>query len=135
MRIESINANRIYVVGEDDVKLLDRILEQEDKEGTTFVRATNIEGIYDYGYQQKKADYMGNPTGYIWSSRAGVMNKVFNTKLIEVAYAEDLPFNSFSSYAIDLNILEPLLEETNYMIDWTPTITDTDVVYRLVKKA
>lgn len=123
---------RPYIVGEN-IKLLDRILEFEDKEGTCFVTNTNVEGIYSYGYQQKKADYFGNPAGYIWSSRASVMNKVFNTTLIDIYYCESY-HSSGRCLAIDLHVLEPLLENTEYMIDWTPIVDKEDVTYKLVKR-
>ena len=77
---------------------------------------------------------MGNPAGYVWSSRAGVMNKEFDVALIEVVYSKN---NSHCPMAcsMDLAHLKPLLEGTDYKIDWAPREDNTDVVYRIVKRS
>lgn len=122
-----------YFVGEEGLKIGDVVLEKEVKDGTYFVRKTNIEGIFKYGFRQNKEDAFGNPAGYVWLSRAGVMNKEFGVALIEVVYSKN---NSHcpTACSMDLAHLEPLLEGTEYMIDWTPHEDDTDVVYRIVKR-
>ena len=135
MRFDFMGYNNTpYFVGEEDLKTGEVVLEKEVKDGTYFVRKTNIEGIFKYGFRQKEADIFGNSAGYVWSSRAGVMNKEFDVALVEVVYSKN---NSHCpmSCSMDLAHLEPLLEGTEYMIDWTPREDDTDVVYRIVKRS
>lgn len=134
MRFDSMGYNTPYIVGEEDLKTEEIVLKKEVKDGTYFVRKTNIEGIFNYGFEQSEADYLGNPAGYVWSSRAGVMNKEFGIALVEVVYKKD---NSHCPKAcsMDLAHLEPLLEGTDYKIDWTPHEDDTDVVYKIVKRS
>ena len=135
MRFDFMGYNNTpYIVGEEDLKTGEVVLEKEVKDGTYFVKKTNIDGIFTYGFRQNKEDYMGNPAGYVWSSRAGVMNKEFDVALIEVVYSKN---NSHCPMAcsMDLAHLEPLLEGTDYKIDWAPREDNTDVVYRIVKRS
>lgn len=122
--------NTPYIIGEEDLKTEEVVLEKEANDGTYFVRKTNIEGIFKYGFRQNKEDFMGNPAGYVWSSRAGVMNKEFDVALVEVCYKKE-GSSSYTSCSMDLAHLEPLLEGTSYEIVWEPVIDDTDVVYRI----
>lgn len=133
MRFDFMGYNNTpYIVGDEDLKTEEIVLEKEVEDGTYFVRKTNIDGIFTYGFKQNTADCFGNPAGYVWSSRAGVMNKEFDIALVEIVYSQN---NSHCPKAcsMDLAHLEPLLEGTEYMIDWTPREDDTDVVYRIVK--
>lgn len=135
MRFDFMGYNNTpYFVGEEDLERGEIVLEKEVEDGTCFVRKTNIEGIFTYGFKQKNADYLGNPAGYIWSSRAGVMNKEFDIALVEVFYKKE---NSHCprSCSMDLAHVEQLLEGTEYMIDLTPRENNTDVVYKIVKRS
>lgn len=135
MRFDFMGYNNTpYIVGEEALKTGEVVLEKEVEDGTYFVRKTNIEGIFKYGFRQSKEDIFGNPAGYVWSSRAGVMNKEFDVALVEVCYKKE-GSPSYTSCSMDLAHLEPLLEGTEYMIDWTPHENDTDVVYRIVKRS
>ena len=135
MRFDFMGYNNTpYIVGEEDPKTERIVLEKEVNDGTYFVRKTNIEGIFKYGFRQNEEDYMGNSVRYVWSSRAGVMNKEFDIALVEVVYKKE---NSCCPIfcSIDLVHLEPLLEGTEYMIDWAPHEDDTDVVYKIIKRS
>ena len=135
MRFDFMGYNNTpYIVGEEDLKTEEIVLEKEVEDGTYFVKKTHIDGIFTYGFRQNKEDYMGNPAGYVWSSRAGVMNKEFDIALVEVVYSKN---NSHCPMAcsMDLAHLEPLLEGTDYKIDWAPHEDDTDVVYRIIKRS
>lgn len=135
MRLDFMGYNNTpYIIGEEDLKTEEIFLEKEVEDGTYFVRKTNIDGIFTYGFKQSKEDYSGNPAGYVWSSRAGVMNKEFDVALVKVVYKKE-GSPSYTSCAIDLVHLEPLLEGTDYIIDLTPHENDTDVVYRIVKRS
>lgn len=134
MRFDFMGYNNTpYIVGEEDLKSEEIVLEKEVEDGTYFVRKTNIDGIFTYGFRQNKEDYIGNPAGYVWSSRAGVMNKAFDVALVEVCYKKE-GSPSYTSCSMDLAHLEQLLEGTEYMIDWTSHEDATDVVYKIVKR-
>lgn len=134
MRFDFMGYNSTpYIIGEEDLKTGEVVLEKEVEDGTYFVRKTNIEGIFKYGFRQNKEDYMGNPAGYVWSSRAGVMNKEFDVALVEVCYKKE-GSPSYTSCSMDLAHLEPLLEGTDYKIDWASRENDTDVVYKIIKR-
>lgn len=121
-----------YIIGEEKLEVKERVMEHATSEGTYFIRRTNIEGIFTYGFEQNKPDFMGHSAGYVWSSRCGVMNKVFDTALIEINYKkEGAP--SYQSCAINLADLENILTNTEWKVDWTPRETDTDVSYHVVK--
>lgn len=126
--------NRLYLVGEEDLKTGEIVLEKEVEDGTYFVRKTNIDGIFKYGFRQNKEDYFGNPAGYVWSSRASVMNKQFNLALIDVVYKREKSYLPISC-SMDVAHLEQLLSGTEYTIDKSPRENDTDVVYRVVKRS
>lgn len=135
MRFDFMGYNNTpYIVGEEDLKTGEVVLEKEVKDGTYFVKKTNIDGIFTYGFRQNKEDYMGNPAGYVWSSRAGVMNKEFDVALIEVVYKKE---NSCCpmSCSMDLAHLEQLLSGTEYAIDKSPREDGADVVYKIVKRS
>lgn len=129
LKIRSISNGNVYLEGDVNVMNNEVIHSKEDNEGTLFVKNTNIEGIFNYGYKTKFADPVWDkPAGYVWSSRASVMNKTFGLKLLDVTY-------NYCSVAIDLAHLEALLVDTEYEIDWEPLIKDEDVVYKLKKKS
>lgn len=135
MRIDGIKQDIVYIIGEEDLKCNDRCLVKEDEEGILFITNTNIDGIFCYGYEQKKEDFLGHGPGYVWSSRASVMNAAFDVALIEACYKkENCP--SYRCCSIDLATLESLLKETDYEIDWTPYPSNdgVDIHYRLKKK-
>ena len=67
---------RIQAVGERQFKIT------EDRKYKLFYQPTNIEGVYYYGCIQLKDDY-DHKAGYVWSSRASVINKAFNLDLID----------------------------------------------------
>ena len=135
MRFDFMGYNNTpYIIGEEDLKTEEVVLEKEVEDGAYFVRKTNIEGIFKYGFRQKESDIFGNSAGYVWSSRAGVMNKEFDVALVEVCYKKE-GSPSYTSCSMDLAHLEPLLEGTGYEIVWEPVVDDNDVVYRIVKRS
>ena len=135
MRIDFMGRDgMLRIIGDEKVTFLNRVMEKHIEDGTYFIKNSNIEGIFNYGFQQDKEDYFGNPAGYIWSSRAGVMNKLFDVALIEICYKAENEI-SYRSCAIDLAHLETILEGTNYEIDWTPREDKSDVRYRIVKRS
>lgn len=69
-----------------------------------FVQKTNIEGVYTYGSKQL-FDSATHGAGYIWSSRASVINGQFNMQI------EDVVLNGSYMYAMDVNLIKTLLEE------------------------
>lgn len=101
---------KIQIKGDIDIRPITRIMERDtDNKHTLFIRNTNIDGFYDFGLQAHEADYWGNPAGYVWSSRAGVVNKVFGVKLVDVYY------NSMC-IAISVDKLTELLDLDRYYI-------------------
>lgn len=135
MKIDAIRHGSIYIIGEDELTCKERCLTKTLSDGILFVTNTNIDGIFRYGLEQTKEDYFGHGPGYIWHSRASVMNANFDVALIDAYYKEEGSY-SYTTCAIDLARLESLLEDTEYEIDWTPYPSEdgTDVHYRLKKK-
>ncbi len=104
------------IEGDDKLEVKDRIKESEDEEGILFLQETNQPGIYRYGYQTKKDDPIWNhKAGYIWSSRASVMNANFNTRLAECNYRQR-GTQTYTSCAIDVDTLESILDTDKYII-------------------
>lgn len=98
------------IEGDEDLKVLERGMEKEVDDGTLFVSITNIDGIYRYGYQVHKADPIwGHAAGYVWASRASVMNYNFGTHLIE-AYYRKRGTQTYTSCAIAKFTLESFLD-------------------------
>lgn len=135
MNIEYIKNSTIYLSGDECLTSGERLLVDETSEGILFLSKTNVDGLYHYGYQQKEEDYHGHGPGYIWSSRASVLNATFGAKLME-AYYRPASSISYCCCAIDLSHLEPLLEGTDYEIDWTPHKSENgiDVHYYLKRR-
>lgn len=133
LKIKEISKNgTIYIIGDVDLRSEGEVLSAIDSEGRLFVNKTNVEGIFTYGIQNTKPDYFGHGVGYTWSSRASVMNKAFDVALIDVLY--DTSGYCFRTCAIDLAHLEPLLEDTEWKIDWEPIVDHSDITYRIVKR-
>ena len=133
LRIKEISkSGTIYLIGDVDLRSEGEVLSAVDREGRFFVNKTNVEGIFTYGIQNTKPDCFGHDVGYTWSSRSSVMNKVFDVALIDVLY--DTSGYCFRTCAIDLAHLEPLLEDTEWKIDWEPRVDHTDITYRIVKR-
>ena len=58
MRFDFMGYNNTpYIVGEEDLKTEEIVLEKEVEDGTYFVKKTNIDGIFTYGFRQNKEDY------------------------------------------------------------------------------
>lgn len=134
MRIDGIRQNTVYIIGDEALKCNERCLTKEDPDGILFITNTNVDGIFCYGYEQKKRDYFGHGPGYVWASRASVMNANFDVALVEACYKKEGSY-SYTTCAIDLARLELLLKDTEYEIDWTPHPSQdgTDVYYKLKK--
>lgn len=70
------------------------------------------DGSYSFGIIQGDYKSMGHSGGYIWSSRASVMNQIFGTHIVEAAVR--LPGNTcYISRAFDIDDIEAALPE-----DW-----------------
>lgn len=134
VKIDCIRDNAVYLVGDVKLEAGDEYLSKEVRDSRLFVRKTNIEGIFKYGAEQTCDEYMGHGKGYIWSSRASVMNKEFDTALIEAYYKNEGAF-SYQCCAIDPVRFEQLLNEAGYEVNWKPIRDDdTDRHYSLRKK-
>jgi hypothetical protein len=135
LKVDSVSHGDIYIVGDVELTNGDVVLSKDVETETLFVRKTNIEGIFTYGARNNVEDRVwGKPAGYIWSSRASVMNKAFDVALIDVYYKEEGSY-SYRCAAIDLAHLEPLLADTEYEINWEPKFEKEDVIYKLKKKS
>lgn len=135
MKVDCIRSGYIYLSGEEELNIGDKVLTKDVTDGELFIRKTNIEGIFTYGYMQKEADPIyGHGPGYVWASRASVMNANFDVALIEACYKLEGSY-CYQACSIDLAHLEKLLEDTEYEIDWTPHVSDSgDVSYKLKSK-
>lgn len=113
----------------------ERVLQQElpMSGGIAFICRANLDGFFLYGIEQTKQDVMGNGPGYIWASRASVMNKVFDVALVDVLYKSD-DSRFYGSCAIDVAHLREFLNGTDYMVDENGQATDEDLCYEIVKR-
>lgn len=108
----------------------ERAIEQrlKNNEGIAFIRLANVEGFATYGIEQTKQEEWGHGPGYIWASRATVMNKVFDVALVDILYKTENS-STYSSCAIDIEHLAKLLKDTEYYVKTEPRITDEDIYY------
>lgn len=67
----------------------EKLFSQEDKDGELFVMATANPAFVRYGYKQNAEDYLGNPAGYVWSSRPGCLNQAFGTDYVDCVVGSD----------------------------------------------
>lgn len=133
LRIDAIRNGYVYLIGDEKLVCNKRCLTKEDPEGILFITNTNVEGIFRYGYEQKKEDYMGHGPGYIWHSRASVMNANFDVMFMEAYYKEE-GSNTYTTCAIDMVRHEELFNEYGYDVIRVPRKTDSDVYYDLKKR-
>lgn len=131
LKIDAVRGNDIYLIGDVKLESGEECFSKELDESRLFVRKTNIEGIFQYGSEQLCEDYMGHGKGYVWASRASVMNKAFDTALIEARYKTESAY-SYSCCAIDLVRFEQMLKEAGYEVVWTPIEnTEYDLHYSI----
>lgn len=132
LKIDRIEHGSIYLSGDKRLVSGERVLEKHiGADGIAFVKATNFEEIFTYGLEQTRGSYFGHKPGYIWASRASVMNAIFDTTLYEAAYREGS--SCYCSCAVDLVRIEDLLLEAGYEIDLTPKVSKDgeDVDYQV----
>ena len=92
----------------------DTIVERKEQilsnEGDTAFINKFEDGTYSFGIIQGDYYSMGHRKGYIWSSRASVMNKIFGTDIMEVGIK--LPNEEgYFSRAVDIKTLKKILPE------------------------
>ena len=119
LKIDAIRGNDIYLVGDEKLESLEDCFSLIKGDSRLFVKKTTIEGLYQYCSEQLCDEYMGHGRGYIWASRASVMNKVFDVALTEAYYKADGSY-SYSCCAIDLVRYEQLIKEAGYEVIWEP---------------
>lgn len=124
LKIDAIRGNNIYLIGDEKLNPKEECMSLVKGDSRLFVRKTSIEGLYQYGSEQLCEDYMGHKKGYIWASRASVMNKVFDLALTEAYYKSEGSY-SYQFCAIDLVRYEDLLNEAGYEFIREP-IEDTE---------
>ena len=124
LKIDSIRGNNIYLIGDEKLDPKEECMSLVKGDSRLFVRKTSIEGLYQYGSEQLCEKYMGHKKGYIWASRASVMNKVFDLALTEAYYKSEGSY-SYQCCAIDLVRYEGLLNEAGYEFIREP-IEDTE---------
>lgn len=83
----------------------EKLFSQVDADGELFVMATANPAFVRYGFRQSKADYLGNPAGYVWSSRPGCLNQAFGTDYVSCVVGSD------GTLAIKASVLETILPE------------------------
>lgn len=131
--IKSISESAIHLVGKDILKC-DKEIHScicFDEREYSFVCSTNIEGLFQFGIKPVVLT-LNSTKNKIYPSRASVMNKLFDTMLIDATY-EDIAGN-ISTCGINLYKLQEIIKGTSYMIDWIPTIDEWDVEYHIIKR-
>lgn len=124
LKIDAIRGNNIYLIGDEKLESKEECLSRVEGDSRLFVRRTSIEGLYQYGSEQLCDEYMGHGKGYIWASRASVMNKAFDLALTEAYYKSEGSY-SYQCCAIDLVRYEDMLNEAGYEFIREP-IEDTE---------
>lgn len=91
-----------------------------------FYYGESSDGICSYGVSFNKP-YMGNPAGYIWSSRGSVLNGLLNTRIIDNIVVKDVRGRTYyTSMTVD-KVEELLPREYKVVKD----CTDKEVRYRI----
>ena len=134
LTFNGIQGYNVCIEGDEDLKVLERGMEKEVDDGTLFVSITNVDGIYRYGYQVHKADPIwGHAAGYVWASRASVMNYNFGTHLIE-AYYRKRGTQTYTSCAIAKFTLESFLDMDKYCIIRDDDGKNPEISYRVKER-
>lgn len=119
--------NTILIDGTELLRPITVIQDIVEGVNRSFIRSTNVEGIYTYGIEDIQS-------GYVYSSRCGVMNKKFDTCLIEAGYKRKQDI-CYRTCAVDLVRFEDALNRAGYEVNFTPIEnTEHDVVYSVKKK-
>ena len=136
MKIDHIHNDSIYLSGDEPLKSIDRIFEQECGCGVAFLNRTNIEGLYTHGLEQKVEQHWGHGPGYVWASRASVMNAQFGVALYE-AYYKGPGSNCYQTCAIDLVRFEDALNKFGYKVNFEPKVSEDgcDIHFSIYKEA
>ena len=132
--IDKIQNGTIYITGDEKLEYLERVQEKQCETGKLFIARTSIDGIYTYGLEQTLGSYFGHGPGYIWSSRASVINSQLGTVLYEAAYREG--DRGYRSCAVDLIRFEDILKAHGYKIDLSePEVSSDglDIHYKVEK--
>jgi hypothetical protein len=124
MVIDIIN-NRPNIRDSQDVVIGDIVNYKVIGSRKLFVKSTNIAGLYDYGCEQLE-DGIYHKKGYIWSSRAGVINKYLNMSIVDVVYNGRL-------LGMDKSVLEPLINTIGYGVSNNPMVSEDDIYYSICK--
>lgn len=127
LKIRVTPDNTILIEGTELLRPITVIQDLVIGDNRHFIQSTNVEGIYTYGIEDLR-------TGYVYSSRCGVMNKRFDTCLIEAGYKRKKDI-CYRACAIDLVRFEEALNKQGYEVNFTPIEnTEHDVVYSVKKK-
>lgn len=105
----------------------------DNNEGIAFIKLANMEGFATYGVEQTREYDYGHGPGYIWASRATVMNKVFDVALVDILYKTENS-NTYSCCAVDIVRLQEFLDGTEYEVDVEPRVTADDIHYIVRKR-
>ena len=124
--IDRIENGTIYITGDEKLEYLERVQEKQCETGKLFIARTSIDGIYTYGLEQTLGYYFGHGPGYIWSSRASVINSQLDTVLHEAAYRQG--DRCYCSCAVDLVRFEGILKAHGYKIDLSDPKVSSDGV-------
>ena len=130
LKIDCVERGTVYLTGSEDLFSEEISNKKQLEDGYIFVRKTNIPGIFTYGLCQTRNEYYGHGPGYIWASRASVMNKELDCCFYEACYRKEGTI-TYRTCAVDLVRLEDFLKEAGYEVDFTPIVSDTDVNFRV----
>lgn len=132
IKVTSVYYGKVYLEtdeGLDEYKRIgytnEQLFSQHDKDGELFVMATAHPAFVRFGYQQKRADYLGNPAGYVWSSRPGCVNQAFGTDYVDCIVGSD------GTLAIKASELEKILPEEYYLCKHTDE--RGEITYKILK--
>ena len=128
MKFEAIKDNKLYFTSNNKLESKNIVHVKYIGDGELFVKDTNIEDVFTYGFKTLSPDVWGHPAGYVWTSRASVMNRTFNLSLIDV-YCKFEDNYHYTTCAITLDKLNELLNEANQNVNITINYTEEDTTY------
>lgn len=87
--------------------------EEKDADDYTFIYKENRDGFVSYGAIQKKDTYE-HEAGYVWSSRAGLINVIFGKRCLEISLTD----SSNRLYSVNMTVEKVLscLENMPYHV-------------------
>jgi hypothetical protein len=106
LKITKISGDTYYITSDEKIESTEIIESKvvEDGKEELYYKGTNVPGVFTFGCKQL-TDGVYHKAGYVWSSRTGVINGEFNTRLVYAVIC------GCGYWSIDVDTLKDLVEE------------------------